>query len=49
MNDQERLDDLAQWQAEATDLLRRIIDRMNTIDALLGDLHARIDEWDVRR
>jgi len=48
MNTEEELERLAHWQDEATDLLRRLIDRINAIDMRLGDLNSRVDEWDIR-
>ncbi len=48
MNTDEQLEDLRHWQVEATDLLRRLIDRINAIEIRLGDLSSRVDEWDIR-
>jgi hypothetical protein len=43
MND----DDLEAWADEVSDLLARIVDRIDSIDHRLRNLTARVDEWDL--
>lgn len=43
------LDVIASWTDEASDILNRLADRIHAIEVKIGDLHSRIDEWDIRQ
>jgi hypothetical protein len=40
---------IGSWTDEAADILNRFADRIDALDIRIADLHARIDEWDIRR
>ena len=42
-------DDLEAWADEVSDLLARIVDRIDIIDHRLRNLAARVDEWDLEQ